>query len=79
MSRLPATPRRFFGDVELVHLTPTSMVEEQRAPVKYEVFYFHGEWKGASAAGCGMYPHLPSPPLTSPHLPSSPLTPLTSS
>merc|ERR1719431_1360782 len=26
----------FFGDVEVVHLTPTSMVEDQKAAVKYE-------------------------------------------
>ena len=44
---------KYFGEVEIVHLTPTSMVEDQRSKVKYEVFYFHGEWRGRSAGGCG--------------------------
>jgi calpain len=44
---------KYFGEVEIVHLTPTSMVEDQRSKVKYEVFYFHGEWRGQSAGGCG--------------------------
>jgi hypothetical protein len=28
---------RYFGEVEIVHLTPTSMVEDQKSKVKYEV------------------------------------------
>jgi len=45
---------KFFGELEIVHLCPTSMLgQSTQDELKYEVFYFHGEWTGESAAGCG--------------------------
>ena len=46
---------RYFGEVEIVHKTPAKMLEEQSSNIKYEVFYFRGEWsnRGGTAGGCG--------------------------
>ena len=43
---------RYFGELELVHLTPGSMGEETSSE-KYDVFPFKGKWSGATAGGCG--------------------------
>ena len=46
---------RYFGEVEIVHKTPAKMLEEQSSNIKYEVFYFRGEWSNrrGTAGGCG--------------------------
>lgn len=45
---------KFFGELEIVHLCPGSMLRQStQDQMKHEVFYFHGEWTGESAAGCG--------------------------
>ena len=46
---------RYFGEVEIVHKTPAKMLEEQSSRIKYEVFYFRGEWSNrrGTAGGCG--------------------------
>jgi len=44
---------KYFGEVEIVHQTPSSMMEQQNSRRKYEVFYFKGAWRGESAGGCG--------------------------
>ena len=41
---------RYFGKLELVHLTPGSMSEENE---RYDVFPFQGKWAGETAGGCG--------------------------
>ena len=43
---------RYFGELELVHLTPGSMAEEKSSE-KYDVFPFQGKWAGETAGGCG--------------------------
>ena len=43
---------RYFGELELVHLTPGSMGEETSSE-KYDVFPFKGKCSGATAGGCG--------------------------
>jgi len=44
---------KYFGEVEIVHKTPTSMMEQQSSSRKYEVIYFQGAWRGETAGGCG--------------------------
>lgn len=44
---------KYFGEVEIVHKTPASMLEQQSSNRKYEVIYFQGAWRGDSAGGCG--------------------------
>jgi len=44
---------KYFGEVEIVHKTPASMLEQQSSSRKYEVIYFQGAWRGESAGGCG--------------------------
>ena len=44
---------RFFGEAEIVHKTPCSMVEEQAGCRKYEVIHWRGAWRGDTAGGCG--------------------------
>jgi hypothetical protein len=43
---------RYFGELELVHLTPGSMYEDKSSE-KYDVFPFRGKWAGETAGGCG--------------------------
>ena len=43
---------KYFGELELVHLTPGSMGEEKSSE-KYDVFPFQGKWTGSTAGGCG--------------------------
>ena len=43
---------RYFGELELVHLTPGRMAEEDSSK-KWDVFPFRGMWKGETAGGCG--------------------------
>ena len=43
---------RYFGELEVVHLTPGSMGEET-ASQKYDVLPFKGRWSGVTAGGCG--------------------------
>lgn len=44
---------KYFGEVEIVHLTPTGM--ENNAGRKFDVFHFNGMWSRAmgTAGGCG--------------------------
>ena len=44
---------KYFGEVEIVHLTPEKMLEEQKSSTKYEVMYFQGAWTSQTAGGCG--------------------------
>lgn len=44
---------KYFGEVEIVHKTPASMMEQQSSSRKYEVIYFQGAWRGETAGGCG--------------------------
>ena len=44
---------KYFGEVEIVHKTPSSMIEQQSSRRKYEVIYFQGAWRGETAGGCG--------------------------
>ena len=44
---------KYFGEVEIVHKTPASMLDQQNTKTKYEVIYFQGAWKGETAGGCG--------------------------
>ena len=43
---------KYFGELELVHLTPGRMAEEDSSK-KWDVFPFRGMWKGETAGGCG--------------------------
>ena len=45
----------YFGEVEIVHKTPDSMIEQedQNCSRKYNIMKFEGAWKGESAGGCG--------------------------
>ena len=44
---------KYFGEVEIVHLTLEKMLEEQKSSTKYEVMYFQGAWTSQTAGGCG--------------------------
>ena len=44
---------KYFGKVEIVHQTPSSMMEQQSSSRKYEVIHFQDAWRGDSAGGCG--------------------------
>ena len=44
---------KYFGEVEIVHKTPASMMGHQSSSRKYEVIYFQGAWRGETAGGCG--------------------------
>ena len=43
---------KYFGEVEIVYLTPGAMLENSPTEA-YDVFPFHGQWRGRSAGGCG--------------------------
>ena len=46
---------KYFGEVEIVHKTPDSMMEEedQNGSRKYSIIRFEGAWRDETAGGCG--------------------------
>ena len=44
---------KYFGEIEIVHKTPASMMEQQSSNRKYEVIPFQGAWTEETAGGCG--------------------------
>ena len=43
----------YFGELEICHLTPDSVNNEDNSK-KFEVFHFYGAWNfGSTAGGCG--------------------------
>ena len=44
---------KYFGEIEIVHKTPSKMMADQGSNIKYEVMYFHGAWDTNTAGGCG--------------------------
>ena len=46
--------RKYFGELEICHLTPDSLEDDDNSRKKFEVFHFYGEWKaGETSGGCG--------------------------
>ena len=45
---------KYFGELEICHLTPDSLEDDDNSRKKFEVFHFYGEWKaGETSGGCG--------------------------
>jgi len=44
---------RYFGELEVVHVRPDSMVVEGGMTKRWDVFHFSNGWEGETAGGCG--------------------------
>ena len=44
---------RYFGELEVVHVRPDSMVVEGGKTKRWDVFHFSSKWEGETAGGCG--------------------------
>ena len=44
---------RYFGEMEVVHVRPDSMVVEGGKTKRWDVFHFANKWEGETAGGCG--------------------------
>ena len=44
---------RYFGEMEVVHVRPDSMVVEGGKTKRWDVFHFANKWEGDTAGGCG--------------------------
>ena len=44
---------RYFGELEVVHVRPDSMVVDGGKTKRWDVFHFSNKWEGETAGGCG--------------------------
>ena len=44
---------RYFGELEVVHVRPDSMVVDGMRTKRWDVFHFSSKWEGETAGGCG--------------------------